>query len=318
MNRLGTARTRLAIILATALVVAALARSVCLVDETEFVVLTEFGRVVEVKGDDPGESGLNLKWPWQSTAAIDRRLQVFDPPPREVITGDKRNLEVGCYVVWRVGDPGVFTRSAGTFEGAEARLNERVSAALGDAIGRRPLAALASTDPKVWALDGLTAEVVAAVSARAAADLGVDVVDVRLRRFNFPVEVRPAVFDLIRSERKQVAAALRADGEAQHQAITSAADRERDAVLARADAEAERLKGRAEADATRVLNEAHRRDPAFAEFLGTLESYRAILDDKSTVILSSTNPLLRLLSKGPPETPTPSLSPTAAQAGGRP
>jgi regulator of protease activity HflC (stomatin/prohibitin superfamily) len=107
------------------------------------------------------------------------------------------------------------------------------------------------------------------------------------------------VFDLIRSERKQVAAALRAEGEAQFQTLTSQADRERDTTLAQADAEAERLRGQADAEATRLSNEAHARDPKFYEFLRTLEAYRAILDEKATVVLSSASPLLKLLSQGP-------------------
>jgi membrane protease subunit HflC len=276
------------------------ARSFVVVDETEAVLVTEFGRIVRVH-DGPDGPGLHGKWPWQASLAVDRRLRVFDPPPREVITGDKRNLEVGSYVVWRVGDPARFVRSAGELEAAEARLSERVAAALSDAVGRRELATLASTEPNVWALDALAEDVVAAVAPQAREELGVEVVDVRLRRFNHPVEVRPAVFDLIRSERKQVAAALRAEGEAEFQAITSRADRDRDTVLAQADAEAERLRGQADAEAARIANEAHARDPRFFEFLRTLDAYRALLDDKATVVLSSASPLLKLLTQGPSE-----------------
>ena len=266
-------------------------RSFLIVDETEFVLVTEFGRTVDVLGDEPDEAGLHAKWPWQSSIAVDRRLRVFDPPPREMITGDKRNLEVASYVAWRVGDPVRFVAAAGTLDAAEARLNERISAALSDALGRRELASLASTDPKVWRLDALTGEVLEAVAPLAKGELGVEVLDVRLRRFNHPVEVRPAVFDLIRSERKQVAATLRAEGEAQYQTLTSQADRERDAILSRADAEAERLRGRGDAEATRLLNEAHARDPKFYEFVRTLETYRAILDDRATLVLSSASAL---------------------------
>jgi membrane protease subunit HflC len=174
-----------------------------------------------------------------------------------------------------------------------------VAAALSDALGGRPLEALASSDPKTWRLDDLTAEVRAAVADGARSALGVEVLDVRLRRYNHPLEVRPAVFDLIRSERKKVAATLRAEGEARFQELTSAADRRRDAILATADAEAERIRGRGAAEAIRTLNAAHARDPKFYEFLRTLETYRAILDAKATVILSTSSPLLRLLDRGP-------------------
>ena len=276
-------------------------RSYVIVDETEFVLVTDFGRTVDVLGDEPGEAGLHGRWPWRSTIAVDRRVRVFDPPAREMITGDKRNLEVASYVAWRVGDPRRFVASSGSLESAEARLNERISSALSDALGHRDFASLASTDPEVWRLDSLTTEVLGAVAAPAARELGVEVLDVRLRRFNHPIEVRPAVFDLIRSERKQAAERLRAEGESQYQILKSRAERERDAILAKADAEAERIRGKGDAEATRVLNQAHARDPKFYEFVRTLETYRSILDDRATLVLSSASPLLRLLTKGPAE-----------------
>jgi len=273
------------------------------VDETEFAVVTSFGRIAAVYGDEPSESGLHPKAPWQLAIKIDRRFRVFDPPPREVMTGDKRNLEVAPYVVWRVADPIVFLRGSGSHDLAEARLNERVSAALSDAIGRRELASLASTDGARWALDALTRDVLGAVVPAARGELGVDVIDVRLRRFGHPLEVRPAVFELIRSERRQVAARLRAEGEAQYLTITSQADRSRDTILAEAEAEAQRIRGNAEAEATRLLNEAHARDPRFFEFLRTLEAYRSILDERATVVLTASSPLLKLLVQGPASVP---------------
>jgi membrane protease subunit HflC len=145
----------------------------------------------------------------------------------------------------------------------------------------------------------VTEGVLAEVAGPARNELGVEVVDVRVRRFNHPLEVRPAVFDLIRSERRHVAATLRAEGEARFQTLTSQADRERDERLARADSDAERIRGQGDAEAARVLNEAHARDPRFFEFLRTLEAYRAMLDGKATVVLSADSPLLRLFTQGP-------------------
>jgi membrane protease subunit HflC len=297
------------VVLSVILVLAGiLASSLVVVDETEFAVVTSFGRIVAVYGDEPGESGLHLKAPWQLALKIDRRLRVFDPPPREVITGDKRNLEIAPYVVWRVADPVVFLRGSVSHELAEARLNERVSAGLSDAIGRRELAALLSTDAGNGSLEEPTRGLLIAVAPSARSELGVEVLDIRLRRFNHPVEVRPAVFELIRSERRRVAARLRAEGDAQYVTITSQADRMRDTILAQAEAEAQRIRGNAEAEATRVLNESHARDPRFFEFLSTLESYRSILDEKTTLILSASSPLLRLLAKGPSNEPAPDRS----------
>lgn len=94
---------------------------------------------------------------------------------------------------------------------------------------------------------------------------------------------------------------MRAEGEAKYQTLTSQADRQRDAILAQADAEAERIRGQGDAEATRLYNDAHARDPKFYEFVRTLEAYRAILDEKATIVLSSSSPLLKLLTQGPPD-----------------
>jgi membrane protease subunit HflC len=273
--------------------------SLVVVDETESAIVTSFGEVVAIHGDLPGTAGLHFKWPWQSVLRVDRRLRGFDPPPREVITGDKRNLEIASYLIYRVADPLQFVRGAGSLEQVEARLSERASAALNDAIGRRDLAALVTTDPAKWALLDLAREVLSAVAPPARSELGIEIVDLGLRRFNHPLEVRPAVFELIRSERRQVASRLRAEGEAQYTTIKSQAERTRDTILAQADAEAERIRGQAQAESTRILNEAHSRDPKFYEMLRTLESYGAILDPKATIVLSSSSPLLKLLYHGP-------------------
>lgn len=276
-------------------------RSVHVVDETQFVVLTDFGRPVDVLGDEPGEAGLHLRRPWQSAIAVDRRTQVSEPPAREVITGDKRNLEVAPFVVWRVADPLRFLRSAGTLEAARARLDERVAAAVNDAMGRMTLDNLASTEPDSWRLDDLSGQVLGAAGVAVREELGIELLDVRLRRFNHPLEVRPAIFDLIRSERKQEATRLRAEGEAEYRKLVSQADRERDEILAQAEADADRIRARGDAEATRILNAAHARDPRFFEFLRTLEAYRAMLDDRTTLVLSSSSPLLQLLTRGLPD-----------------
>lgn len=275
------------------------ARSFVVADETQYVLVTSFGRPVVLYGDDPEEAGWHAKWPWQGVWTIDRRLQSFDSATREVITGDKKNLEVAGFVAWRVADPIAFLSAAGSAEAAEARLDERIASALSDSIGRRDLETLASTESNTWALDEVTGEIRSAVSNAARAELGVEVVDVRLRRFNHPLEVRPAVFDLIRSERQQVASQVRAEGEARARTITSQANREREAILAEAEAEADRIRSEGEAEATRLLNEAHAIDPEFAEFLRTLETYRSMLDGRATIVLSAESPLLKLLNQGP-------------------
>jgi membrane protease subunit HflC len=154
------------------------------------------------------------------------------------------------------------------------------------------------------ALDALMKEVTTRIGEQAAREYGLNVVDVRLRRLNYPEEVRSAVFEQIRSERKRVAAATRAEGESQARTIRSAADLERARTVAEAEADAARVLGEGEAQATRIANDAHAADPAFYQFLKTLETYRVALDARTTLVLSADSAFLRLLTQGTAEPST--------------
>ncbi len=150
------------------------------------------------------------------------------------------------------------------------------------------------------ALDAMMTGATGRIADQASKEYGLEVVDVRLRRLNYPEEVRSAVFEQIRSERRRVAAATRAEGESQARTIRSAADLERARTLAEAEADAARLVGEGEAQAARIANDAHAADPAFYQFLKTLETYRAALDARTTLVLSADSPFLRLLTAGRP------------------
>ncbi len=283
----------------------AAARSVVIVDQAEMVYITEFGRPVRLLT----EPGLYRKWPHQSRRGFDRRLQLATPPAREMLTRDKKNLEVAWYVGWRVVDVQRFLTTVRTPADASARLEDMVASVLAAELGGRDLADLVRVG-EGSALGPLMEGVTGRVADQAGREYGVEVADVRLRRLNYPAEVREAVFEQIRSERRRVAAATRAEGEGQARAIRSAADRERSRVVAEAEADAVRAVGEGEATATRIANEAHAADPAFYRFLKTLETYRAALDRRTTLILSSESSFLRLLTQGPPE-PAPAGSPVA-------
>jgi membrane protease subunit HflC len=284
-----------------------------IVDETQYVLLTEFGRPVAIYGDEPGETGPHAKWPWQTAQAIDRRIQIRELVPREVITGDKRNLEIAPFVAWRVADPLTMLRAAGTPEAAAIRLEERVTSAWSQAIARRPLAALATTDHGQWQGDDLAAETAEQVRSGLRDELGLEILSLGLRRFQPPMEVRPAIFERIRSERRQVAETLRAEGEADYQVTVSQANREADSLVAAAEADAARIRADGEAEAMRTLNQAQARDPEFFAFLRSLETLEALLDRNTTLVLSASSPLLRLLRE-PPTSPAPprDVAPSAA------
>jgi modulator of FtsH protease HflC len=289
---------KLAVGLAVFVLVAS-AFSVVVVDQTERVYITEFGRPVRLIE----EPGLHAKWPWQSRRGFDRRLQLDAPPPREMLTKDKKNLEVAWYVSWRIDDVERFLQSVRTLPDASARLEDMAASVLAAELVRHDLPDMVKVG-EGSALDALMSDVTGRIEEQARKEYGLHVVDVRLRRLNYPEEVRSAVFEQIRSERKRVAAATRAEGESQARTIRSAADLARSKTLADADADAARLVGDGEAQAARIANDAHAADPNFYQFLKTLETYRAALDAKTTLVLSADSAFLKLLTQGVPDSST--------------
>ena len=290
-------RSTVRFILAALALVAAVAavRSVVIVDQAEVVYVTEFGRPVRLLT----EPGLHAKWPHQSRRGFDRRLQVDAPPPREMLTQDKKNLQVAWSVSWAIEDVNTFLSSVRTMPDATARLEDLAASVLAAELGRKDLSELVSVG-ETSSLEALVDDARRRIAEQAGPEYGLKVVDVQLRRLNYPTEVREAVFEQIRSERRRVAAATRAEGESQARQIRSAADLERAKRLAEAEADAARTVGEGEAAATRIANEAHAADPDFYRFLTMLETYRAALDERTTLVLSSESPFLKLLIDGLP------------------
>jgi membrane protease subunit HflC len=240
------------------------------------------------------------------------------------LTEDKENLSFEWFVCWRIpgkdfvasvsseatddnelGDVRLyverFMQSVGTVTAAERRLEERIQAAFAAEIGRTRLSQLVSLDEEQLELEAISERVTKSIREIAADQFGIEVLDVRLQRFGYPESVKPAVYAEIRSERERVAVQYRAEGASEKAKIESQADLRRVQLLAQAQREATTIRGEGEAKAIEIFNAAHSQDPEFYEFLKTLETYRSILDDQTTVVLSADSPLLKLLTQGMPE-----------------
>lgn len=298
----------------------ALGRSVFFVDQTEYAVVTQFGEPVQFRS----AAGLGFKWPFQSVWRFDRRLHVHAPPGREMLTEDKENLNVEWYACWRIAGqappessdrptreadaatPDVqrhvqqFLQSVGTVETANRRLEERIQSAIAAELGHVRMDQIVSLEPSGVRLPEALSQVAARLRDAVLAEYGIELIDVRVRRFNYPESVKPAVFAEIRSERMRVAEQYRAEGRSQAARLRSLAELHRDQVLSQARREAARVRGEGEAKAMETANAAHRQDPEFYELLKTLEAVKAVLDDQTTVVLSTDSPLLRLLTRGLP------------------
>lgn len=278
------------------LAVAAALRSIVIVDQAETVYLTEFGRPVRLIR----EPGLYFKWPHHARRSFDKRLQAHSPPSREMLTRDKKNLEVAWYLTWRIDQVDRFLKSVRTIPAAAARLEDMAASVIAAELGGHDLSDLVRIG-KESGIEAMMDVVTRRIGEQAAQEYGVTVSDCGLRRLNFPEEVRSAVFEQIRSERHKVAATTRAEGESQARIIRSGADLQRSRLIAQAQAEAARLVGQGEAEAARIAGAAQAADPAFYQFLKTLETYRTALDQKTTLVLSVESPFFKLLTQGVPD-----------------
>lgn len=327
--------------LCTAALIALAVSCVLFVDETEFVIVETLGRIVAVYDRTDavtGDRGLHFKLPWPigSVRRFDRRQQLFDPPGREMFTKDKKNITVSTYVCWRIADPAEsaaadvtdrpvvkFFRGLGSTATAEARLEARVRSILSSEIGNVELSDLlhvpnSESGPTSDAspVESLSMRVLEQVRKRADEDgglhdrLGIEIVDLRLKRINLPEGNRIAVYERMRSERLRIAERYRSAGRAERIRIESQAQRQSAELLAKADAEAERIRGTGEAEAIAILNRSHAMDPEFYEFTKTLDTYKKTLNERTTLVLSASNRLLKLLTEGVPAAPDKASIPT--------
>lgn len=269
-------------------------RSVLFVDETETVIVTEFGRPVRTLD----EAGPYFRPPYQSAIRIDRRLQIYDPPPSEFLAKEKKNVNLDVFVCWRVHAPHRFLETVNNPVDAKKRIHDIVWSELAAEVGRNPLEALVSTDGELHRLDELVGDVAGRCARRAESDYGIEIVDVRLKRISLPTQVRDSVFQRMRSERARIARQYRAEGDEKGLEIRAEADKQRTVILAKAYAQAEKTRGEAEAEATRIYTAAHQKDPQFYELTRTLEAYQKFLDEKTTVLLSADSDLLKYLTRG--------------------
>src|SRR5262249_2019585 len=291
------------------------------VDQAEFAYVTQFGKRVEIH-DGATDAGLHVKWPWpvQSVQRIDRRLQMFDLPPAELPTFDAQGqtidkmLTVDGYVCWQISereDADRVIRTVGTAERAQAILGPRIGGRIGAVISQMPLEELIhvptdvapdiAADLRMLKLQrNLLADNLA---SQLRSEYGITLVDLRIRRLNYPDSVRPAIFARIKSERKRKEEDYRTDGERRAREITTAAERDAEILLATAEAKSELTRKQADADADRIRNEAHSKDREFYTFLQKLETYKQILGRTSDLLLLSTRHPLFQMMLNPPAMP---------------
>jgi modulator of FtsH protease HflC len=260
-----------------------LASSIFIVDQRQFAVVFSFGQIVRVIQ----EPGLQLKFPapFENVRFFDRRILTIDNPEAErFITSEKKNLLVDSYVKWRIVDPRKFFVS---FRGDESlavdRLNQLVRSALNEEFTKRTVRELIS-EQREQVMQGIRKKV-----ADDSADIGVEIVDVRLKRVDLLAEISDSVYRRMEAERKRVANELRSTGAAESDKIRADAERQRDVILAESYRDAQKIKGAGDAKATALYAEAFGRDSQFAQFYRSLEAYRSSFKDKKDLMVVEPN-----------------------------
>ena len=269
--------------------------SLCLftVGEGEFAVVTQFGRPVRVEST-PGLK-LKLPAPFQTVTRFDRRLFALVPSPREFLTLGKQNVVATGFILWRVHDPEKFMQTVFDWVGAESRLGDILFAELGAALGGAPFAAFVSTAPGEYRAEAVLAGMTRQYRELALRDYGIDVVDVRLRRLDFPEQNRASVFARMKSERVRISMQYRSEGEEEGLKIRAAAEKAKSGILGEAYKLSQQLRGEGEARAARIYGDSLTRAPGFYGFVRSLDAMKKTVDKDTTMVLPVDSDLFRLL-----------------------
>ncbi|HIN96554.1 MAG TPA: protease modulator HflC [Candidatus Marinimicrobia bacterium] len=260
------------------------------VNMTEQVVILQFGKPVRTILDP----GLHFKLPvpFQNAVVFDNRLLEYDVPAEEVLSKDKKTLIVDNYVRWRINDPLLFLQTVQAIPTATTRLDDIVYSQLRQELGTHDMVEIISENRE------LIMKKVTKKSQEATRPYGIEVIDVRIKRVDLPRENEESIYSRMKAERNRQANKFRSEGEEEAQKIRASTDKDKTIILANAYKESEERRGEGEAEALEIYAKAFSADPDFYEFVRTLETYKKVLNEKTTLVLPSNSKLFELLLKG--------------------
>ena len=278
----------ISIALGAAIVLTLLASCVFTVDQHRYAVVYALGELREVLS----EPGLRVKLPapFQNVVYIDKRLRTLDTAGGErFLTAEKKDLLADAFVQWRVRDPRQYLSAIGgrggdnTAERGAERVAQVAQVALNAEIATRSFGDVVAGQRAQ--LDAVLRERIAANSRQ----LGVEIVDVRLRRIDFTTQASNAVYERMKADRIRAAHEIRSSGETEAEEIRADADRQRSVILAEAQRESETIKGEGEARATQIYADSFGKNPEFYRFYRSMEAYRATFKSRSDVLVLDAN-----------------------------
>lgn len=264
-------------LIGVALLVILVGSSLFIVQQHQLALRLQLGEIQ----DADYEPGLHFKLPVvQNVVLFDKRIQTLDAQPQRFLTVEKKFVVVDSYVKWRIADVAQYYRSTkGSLGTASRLLGERINAALRDEFGKRTIQEVIS---------GERSEVMTVLAKEADAkssDLGVEIVDVRVKQIDFPPEVSNRVYERMRTERERVARELRAEGAEAAERVRADADRQRTEILANAYREAEEIRGEGDAKAAETYAKAFDKDADFYAFWRSLTAYKDVFQQGDSMMV---------------------------------
>ena len=303
------------IIVVVVIVIALIVTSSCLytVNEAQQVIVTQFGEPKRVIKD----AGLHFKTPiLEQVNMFDRRILEWDGKPTQVPTLDKRYIWVDTFARWRIEDPLKFFQTLRDERSAHGRLDDIINSAVRNQISNHLLIeAIRSSNRPMLMMVGVEGErvdelqnvekgrdkiieLILAEAKPSTMELGIELVDIRIKRVNYVEQVQRAVYERMIVERKRIAAKYRSEGEGKMMEISGEKEKEEKQILSEAYKQAQEVMGKADAEAIKIYAQAYSNDPELYSFLKTLESYEKNLGKSSILILSTSSDYLKYLKSG--------------------
>ena len=287
--------------------------SVYVVNETQQVVITQFGEPV---GQPITTPGLHFKVPFtQDANYFDKRFLEWDGSPNQIPTKDKRFIWVDSYARWRISDPLLFFQRLRDERGAQSRLDDILDGETRNAVARNDLVEVVRTsnrDPATIPVESeetnavlekiqlgrqaLTRQILATTAPRVK-EFGIELMDFQFKRINYVEQVQNDVFQRMIAERKRVAERYRSEGAGEAARISGERERDLQRIQSEAYRTAQETRGKADAQATRIYAEANNRDAAFYAFTKSMETYESAVDAKTILILTTNGELLKYLER---------------------
>jgi membrane protease subunit HflC len=307
MNRAIAAVVLLAVVVFVAM------NSLYQVNEYDQVLITQFGKI---QGPALGKPGLHYKLPLiQDVHRFDKRWLEWDGSPNEIPTKDKKYIWMDTYARWRISDPVRFYERLRDEQSAQSRLDDIIDGEVRNVVASHDLIDLVRTGSREFerteAQEGERADTTAfkatlgreklanriLVKAQAVMpEYGIELADIQFKRVNYVDSVQQKVFERMISERKRIAQLYRSEGLGKSSEIGGRIEREQRTIQSEAYKQAEKIRGKADAHAAQIYAEAYNRDPELYEFLKSLDTLAAVVDDETDLVLSTDNKLLKHLT----------------------